>query len=88
MKTRKELEASGEINQPPYSYLSQAYYALLNNKTDESAFFHSDVFYVRSALEKRTGYLFSLDDVEDAMMEQGWRKTKKKRKKDGNRTQR
>lgn len=87
-KTRRELEAGGEIRHPPYSYLSQAYYALLNNKTDESAFFHSDVFYVRAALEKRTGLVFPLDEVEDAMIAEGWRKSKKKRKKDVSRLQR
>jgi hypothetical protein len=29
--------------------------------------FHSDVYYVRAAMEKYTGYVFPLDTVEDAM---------------------
>jgi hypothetical protein len=34
---------------------------------------HSDVYFVRAALEKRTGYLFPLNAVEAAMKAEGWR---------------
>jgi hypothetical protein len=33
---------------------------------------HSDVFYVRAALEKRTGIRFPLQQVETAMKAEGW----------------
>ena len=35
--------------------------------------FHSDVYYVRAALEKNTGYVFPLDRVEEAMRAEGWK---------------
>ena len=34
---------------------------------------HSDVFYVRAAVEARTGERFTLKHVEDAMKAEGWR---------------
>lgn len=33
---------------------------------------HSDVFFVRAALEKRTGIRFPLQQVETAMKAEGW----------------
>jgi hypothetical protein len=35
---------------------------------------HSDVYYVRAALYKHTGVEFSLAEVEDAMIAEGWYK--------------
>jgi len=35
---------------------------------------HSDVYYVRAALYKHTGVEFSLEDVEAAMIAEGWNK--------------
>ena len=35
--------------------------------------FHSDVYYVRAAMEKHTGYVFPLDKVEEAMRAEGWK---------------
>lgn len=47
--------------------------------------FHSDVYYVRAALEKHTGYVFSLLSVEEAMKAEGWKEQRhlprKKKKK-------
>jgi len=34
---------------------------------------HSKVFYVRAALEKRTGIRYSLEDIETAMVAEGWK---------------
>ena len=47
--------------------------------------FHSDVYYVRAALEKKTGFVFPLDRVEDAMRAEGWKEHRHmpKRKRDG-----
>jgi hypothetical protein len=37
---------------------------------------HSDVYYVRTALEKHTGFWLPLDRVENAMKAEGWRDRK------------
>jgi hypothetical protein len=37
---------------------------------------HSDVYFVRAALEKQTGYYFPLDAVENAMKAEGWKDRK------------
>jgi hypothetical protein len=34
--------------------------------------FHSDVYFVRSALEKHTGFVIPLPAVEKAMRAEGW----------------
>ena len=34
---------------------------------------HSKVFYVRAALEKRTGIRYSLEETETAMVAEGWK---------------
>ena len=44
--------------------------------------FHSDVYYVRAAMEKHTGYVFPLDRVEDAMRAEGWKEHRHLPKKD------
>lgn len=48
--------------------------------------FHSDVYYVRAAMEKRTGYVFPLPAVEDAMRAEGWKEHRHlpKKKQQGN----
>jgi hypothetical protein len=75
--TREQLTKRGEIDQPPYSFLSKAFVDLFRGNVEKATLFHSDVIYVRAALEKRTGFVFSLLDVEAAMRAQGWKKERK-----------
>ena len=35
---------------------------------------HSDVFYVRAAIEDRSGIRYSLERIETAMKQEGWKK--------------
>jgi hypothetical protein len=46
--------------------------AVYRDKLDQVHIPHSDVFYVRAALEKRTGIRFPLQQVEIAMKAEGW----------------
>ena len=48
------------------------YEAIRTNSLDKLHIPHSDVFYVRSALEARTGERFTLKQVESAMIAEGW----------------
>jgi len=52
--------------------------ALHRDNLDNTHIPHSDVYYVRAALEKHSGYYFPLDVVEQAMREEGWRDRKGK----------
>ena len=71
--TRQQLEDEGRLNVAPYSYASEIFKAVHRGNLETTHIPHSDVYFVRAALEKRTGYLFPLDAVEAAMKEQGWR---------------
>ena len=71
--TRQQLEDAGLSNTYPYSMFTQASLALHRGYVDKLHLFHSDVYYVRAAMEKRTGYVFPLDKVEEAMRAEGWR---------------
>jgi len=73
-KTREQLAKEGKLNIPPYSVYSAAMTAIAKDKIDSVSLFHSDVYYTRAALEKHTGYLFSLPQVEKAMKAEGWSK--------------
>jgi len=46
--------------------------AVYRDKLDQLHIPHSDVFFVRAALEKRTGIRFPLQQVEAAMKAEGW----------------
>lgn len=46
--------------------------AVYRDKLDQLHIPHSDVFFVRAALEKRTGIRFPLQQVEIAMKAEGW----------------
>ena len=46
--------------------------AVYRDKLDQVHIPHSDVFYVRAALEERTGIRFPLQQVETAMKAEGW----------------
>lgn len=74
--TRKELEASGLLSVAPYSVVADVYIAMHNEALDNIHIPHSDVYFVRAALEKHTGFLFPLDRVEEAMKAEGWKDRK------------
>lgn len=76
--TREQLTKAGRIDNAPYSFLNKALIDLFKGNVEKATLFHSDVIYVRAALEKRTGYVFPLPMVESAMKAEGWRKDKKK----------
>ena len=48
------------------------YVAILNNTLHKLHIPHSDVFYVRKAVEAHYGRSFSLEEVEKAMIAEGW----------------
>ena len=52
--------------------LDAFYDAIRTNSLDRLHIPHSDVFYVRSAVEARYGRKFTLTHVEDAMRAEGW----------------
>jgi hypothetical protein len=76
--SREAVESKGMLNSPPYSVASIVFKAIHRDNLDNTHIPHSDVYYVRAALEKHTGYYFPLDVVEDAMHEEGWRDRKGK----------
>ena len=53
--------------------LTAFYDAIKNNTLDKLHIPHSDVFYVRNAVEARYGRKFTLKEVEDAMKAEGWK---------------
>ena len=53
--------------------LEAFYSAIVNNTLDRLHIPHSDVFYVRSAVEAHYGRSFTLKHVEDAMRAEGWK---------------
>jgi hypothetical protein len=52
--------------------LEDFYAAVRNNRLDSIHVPHSDVFFVKAALENRTRKKFKLKDVEAAMRLEGW----------------
>ena len=52
------------------------YNAVINNNLDKLHIPHSDVFYVRAAVEAHYGRSFTLKEVEDVMIAEGWSETK------------
>lgn len=76
LSTREQVEAKGMSNSKPYSVASEIYIAMNNEVLDNVHIPHSDVYFVRVALEKHTGYYFPLDKVEAAMKSEGWRDRK------------
>jgi hypothetical protein len=76
LSTREQLEAKGLVDTKPYSVVSEIYIAMNKGVLDNVHIPHSDVYFVRAALEKHTGYYFPLDKVEAAMKAEGWRDRK------------
>ena len=55
----------------------EAFYdAVLNNRLDKLHIPHSDVFYVRAAVEAHYGRSLTLEHVENAMRAEGWTENK------------
>ena len=52
--------------------LEAFYESILTNSLDKLHLQHSDVFYVRTAVEAHYGRSFTLKEVEDAMRAEGW----------------
>ena len=48
------------------------YEAIRTNTVSKLHIPHSDVFYVRNAIEARTGERYTLKRIEDAMIAEGW----------------
>ena len=55
--------------------IAEFYDAIRNNNLDKLHIPHSDVFYVRKAVEAHYGRSFTLKEVEDAMKAEGWKDT-------------
>ena len=55
----------------PENMLEAFYDAIRNNKLNKLHIPHSSVFYVRAAIEARTGKRFTLKHVENAMKAEG-----------------
>ena len=52
----------------------ESFYDALRNKTFRCLHKpHSKVFYVRAAIQERTGIRYSLEHVENAMVLEGWK---------------
>jgi len=77
LSTKAQLESIGADSVPPYSVASTVYNALHRGTLDNVHVPHSDVYFVRAALEKHTGYFFPLDRVEAAMKAEGWKDRKR-----------
>ena len=53
--------------------IEEFYKALVNNTLDKLHIPHSDVFYVRTAVEAHYGRSFNLKEVEAAKKAEGWK---------------
>ena len=71
--TKEQVELEGLVDRPPYSVVSEVYIAMNKEMLDNIHIPHSDVYFVRAALEKHTGFYFPLDRVEAAMKAEGWK---------------
>jgi hypothetical protein len=52
--------------------IEEFYKHVLNNNLDKLHIPHSDVFYVKAAVEAHYGRSFTLKHVEDSMRAEGW----------------
>ena len=52
--------------------LEEFYKHVLDGNIEDLHIPHSDVFYVRNAIEARTGQKYTLKRIEDAMIAEGW----------------
>ena len=56
--------------------IEEFYNAVINNNLNKLHIPHSDVFYVRAAVEAHYGRSFTLKELEDAMIAEGWSDSK------------
>lgn len=71
-QTREQLQH--KLHKWPHSVYSEAMKEVFKKEEKcSSVGFHSDVYYVRAAMEKRTGLMFPLFLVERAMKKEGWK---------------
>ena len=56
--------------------LEDFYMAVRNNRLDSIHVPHSDVFFVKAAMEHHLGMKFKLKDVEAAMRAEGWNESR------------
>lgn len=71
-QTRQQL--GSRVYAPPHSVYGEAMKEVFfKQEKSSSVGFHSDVYYVRAAMEKRCGLLFPLSLVEKAMKQEGWK---------------
>jgi hypothetical protein len=76
LSTRDQVVAAGLFSSKPYSVVSDVYHAMNRGSLDNVHIPHSDVYFVRASLEKKTGFYFPLDAVENAMKAEGWKDRK------------
>lgn len=80
MFTRQQLKDKGLLNVFPYSIMPSAFLAMARGRSEKGLkLYHSDVYYCRAAIEKHSGFLFSLPDVEKSMKAEGWREKGKRK---------
>lgn len=78
--TRQQL--GNQVNAPPYSYFNEMLVEVFHKgEAAKNIVFHSDVYFVKAALEKHTGFVIPLPVVEKAMLEEGWYEGKVNRRK-------
>lgn len=69
-RTRKKVQLRD-------SYVLEDFYmAVRNNRLDSIHVPHSDVFFVKAAMENRLGMKFTLKDIEAAMRAEGWNESR------------
>lgn len=81
-KTRQQLEEENALDYPPHSINALIYKALHRGVMDNVHIPHSDVYFVRAAIEKHSGVVVPLHIVEQAMKLEGWKDRKGKHRYD------
>ena len=69
-RTRKKVQLRDKF------VLEDFYVAVRNNRLDSIHVPHSDVFFVKAAMENRLGMKFTLKDIEAAMRAEGWNESR------------
>ena len=69
-RTRKKVQLRDDY------VLEDFYMAVRNNRLDSIHVPHSDVFFVKIAMENRLGMKFTLKDIEAAMRAEGWNESR------------
>ena len=69
-RTRKKVQLRDKF------VLEDFYMAVRNNRLDSIHVPHSDVFFVKAAMENRLGIEFTLKDIEAAMRAEGWNESR------------